>query len=123
MRVVLVLVGGALGALARYSLGGVVAERMGIGFPYGTFVINITGSFALGIIAVLTTERALIHPEWRTFLGIGFLGAFTTFSTWQYETFRLIEEGNWVGGLMNIGGSILVGFGALLLGIVVARWL
>jgi CrcB protein len=121
MRIILVLVGGALGALARYGLGGLITRLTGFGFPYETFIINISGSFALGMLAVFTAERALLAPEWRTFLGIGFLGAYTTFSTWQYETWRLIEDGNLVAGLVNIGGSVVVGFAAVLLGIMVAR--
>lgn len=121
MRIASVLLGGALGALARYAVGGYVAARVGIGFPYGTFIINITGSFALGVLSVLTTERALIHPEWRTFIGVGFLGAYTTFSSWEYETFRLIEDGNLLGGFMNLGASVVIGFAAVLLGVILAR--
>ncbi|MDR7415170.1 MAG: fluoride efflux transporter CrcB [Armatimonadota bacterium] len=121
MRYVLVLFGGALGALARYVVDGWVVSRLDTGFPFGTLVVNLSGSFLLGVLSVVTVERLLLPGEWRVLLGIGFLGAYTTFSTWQYETFRLLEAGQWGAGLVNLFGSAVAGFAALVLGVLVGR--
>ncbi|MCS7236086.1 MAG: fluoride efflux transporter CrcB [Armatimonadota bacterium] len=121
MRYALVLLGGALGALARYVVDGWVVSRLDLGFPFGTFVVNVSGSFLLGVLSVLTAERLLVPSEWRLLLGVGVLGAYTTFSTWQYETFRLLEAGQWGAGLANLFGSAGAGFAALALGVVVGR--
>lgn len=123
MRYVLVLVGGALGALARYAVDGWVQSHLDAGFPFGTLAVNLSGSFLLGVVAVVTVERLLVPGEWRVFLGIGFLGAYTTFSTWQYETFRLLEAGQWGAGLANLFGSAVAGLAAVALGMLVGRLL
>jgi CrcB protein len=121
VRYALVLLGGALGALARYVVDGWVHRVLDTGFPYGTLTVNLSGSFLLGLVAVLTFERLLLGSEWRVLLGVGFLGAYTTFSTWQYETFRLLEAGQWAAGLTNLFGSAVSGFAALVLGVLVGR--
>lgn len=95
----------------------------GPAFPFGTLVVNLSGSFLLGVLGVVTLERSLLPGEWRISLGIGLLGAYTTFSTWEYETFRLLEAGQWAAGLVNLLGSAVAGFGALALGVVVGRTL
>ncbi len=84
-------------------------------------MVNLWGSFLLGVLSVVTVERLLVPGEWRILLGIGFLGAYTTFSTWQYETFRLLEAGRWGAGLVNLFGSAVTGFAALVLGVLVGR--
>ena len=84
---------GALGALARYWLDGAVSRHTGGGFPWGTFAINVTGSFLLGLVFTLLTERYRVDPWLRSALTIGFLGAYTTFSTLSLETYRLLEDG------------------------------
>lgn len=122
-RLLLVAVGGAAGALARYLIGGWIAGRMGISFPWGTTFINVTGSFLLGLLGVLAYERLLVPPETLTLLGVGFLGSYTTFSTWQYETFRLLENGSWPYGLVNLLVSPLLGLGGVLLGVILGRTL
>lgn len=122
-RLLLVAVGGAAGALARYLIGGWIAGRMGISFPWGTIFINVTGSFLLGLLGVLAYERLLVPPETLTLLGVGFLGSYTTFSTWQYETFRLLENGSWPYGLVNLLVSPLLGLGGVLLGVILGRTL
>lgn len=113
--------GGFLGACARYWVSGWTAEKWGASFPYGTLLINLTGSFVLGLFLAATTERLLIDPRWRLFLAIGFLGAYTTFSTYTYESVQLLLTGNWWVGLANLVGSNLLGLLASLLGIALGR--
>ena len=123
MREVLwVGLGGFLGANARYLLGGWIAARMGSVFPYGTFVINITGSFILGLI-MGTLEGHVLSPAVRLAMAIGFVGAYTTFSTWTYETIRLIENGSFLPATVNITGSVLVGLLGVMGGLATGRML
>src|SRR3954464_1649803 len=103
----MIALGGALGALARYQLAAMVQARIPIGFPWGTFVVNITGCLVMGVVTTLLAERLLVHPNWRFLIPIGFIGAYTTFSTFEFETFRAINEGAWVVGGLNILGSVL----------------
>ncbi len=111
----LVALGGALGALARYAVGTWVQGRLPqSSFPWGTFVINTTGSFVLGFVATLLTERYLVSPHWRPLVAIGFVGAYTTFSTFEYETARL--QSSWQ-ALGNLLGSVVLGYVAVWLGI------
>jgi CrcB protein len=84
---------GALGALARYGLEGVVSRRLPTSFPWGTFVVNVSGALVLGFLLTLMTEQLTTAPWLRSALTIGFLGAYTTFSTLQYEPYRLLEDG------------------------------
>jgi CrcB protein len=110
----LVAAGGALGAIARYLVGSAVAGRWGTGWPYGTFIINMTGCFAIAFFLTLTTERFTVHEGWRFFFPTGFVGAYTTFSTFEYETLRLVEDGAWRRALSYVLCSVLVGFAAVL---------
>lgn len=112
--------GGFLGANARYLLAGWAADRFGVTFPYGTFTINISGSFILGLILGGLEARTL-SPLFRLTTAVGFLGAYTTFSTFTYETMRLIEEGDLLLAAINAGGSLVVGVGATLLGLLAGR--
>jgi CrcB protein len=121
MRTVLaIVVAGALGALARYALQAVIDPRSGA-LPWGTFVINVSGSFLLGLVFTLTTERLTVEPWLRTALTVGFLGAYTTFSTLAFETVRLLDGGEWVAAFLNMAGSAICGVVAVLAGIMVAR--
>jgi CrcB protein len=113
-------VGGFVGANARYFLGVWVATRLGTTFPYGTFIINSTGSFILGLIMGIL-EGHVLAPAVRLTAAIGFVGAYTTFSTWTYETLRLIENGSWQLAAANAVGSLLVGIGAAIAGITTGR--
>lgn len=115
-------VGGFIGANARYLLGGWIATRWGAAFPYGTFVINITGSFILGVVMGLL-EGHLLSPTVRLAVAIGFVGAYTTFSTFTYETMRLVEDGSVLLALVNVFGSVAVGLAATVAGLVAGRGL
>ena len=114
-------IGGFLGANARYLVGHWFAERYGPSFPYGTLVINVSGSLAIGFILVLITERVNVHPNWRVFFVTGFLGAYTTFSTFSFESFALLQERSYLLALANIVGSVTVGLIAVLVGVIAAR--
>lgn len=102
-----VLVGGGIGALARYGLGGWIQNAAGAAFPWGTLVINVSGSLLLALLfALLEGSRA--RPEWRAFLGIGFCGGYTTFSTFSYEAFRLLQDGQWQRAAVYMLGSLVL---------------
>jgi fluoride exporter len=115
----MVLVGGALGSLARFVLSTAIMMRLGGRFPFGTVFINISGSFLIGLSMTLLTERAQFNPNWRFLLVVGFLGGYTTFSSLQWETLSLTREGAWWLGLLNALGSLIVGYVAVWLGAVV----
>ena len=121
MPLILIGLGGFAGAIARYLVDGAVADRTGGGFPWGTLVINATGSFVLGLLFALTAERAILPADIRGPLMIGFLGAYTTFSTWMLESWGLIEGGSYVPALANLGGSIIIGLVAVAAGLVIGR--
>ncbi|GFO68387.1 putative fluoride ion transporter CrcB [Geomonas limicola] len=112
---------GALGCLARYFLSGWVYDLCGRAFPYGTFVVNVIGAFLIGLIMEFSIRSVLISPTLRTALTIGFLGGLTTFSTFSFETFRLIEEGAVLNAFGNILSSVVACLACTWLGIVVAR--
>ena len=124
MTLVYVALGGALGALARYGISGSVYDRMGEGFPWGTLVVNVVGCLALGLV-LRWLQVAAVAPEVRPFLTIGLLGAFTTFSTFSFETVALLQEGQWLRAGLYVGGSVLLGLAAMIagmaLGTVLAR--
>ena len=119
--VVGIALAGSLGALARYGLEGVVGQHSPGAFPWGTFAVNVSGSFALGFLFVLLTERWSVDPSLRSALTIGFLGAYTTFSTLSFETYRLLEDGARALALANAVGSLAAGLVAVYLGVVAAR--
>lgn len=120
-NVVIVGIGGFLGAIARYALALWIGQKWGRVFPLGTFVINISGSFLIGLVMPLFTERFMINPQWRLFFAVGFLGAYTTFSTFEFETGGLIRDGEWTLAALNVFVSVLAGFMALKLGDVIAK--
>jgi CrcB protein len=117
----MVALGGAIGASARYWLGSLINSRLPIQFPLGTFVINVTGSFIIGFFLTLVTQRITVHPNWRLLIAVGFVGAYTTFSTFEFETLKLIEEGSVVSAALNVVLSLIVGFIAVWLGVTAAR--
>jgi CrcB protein len=119
----LVAIFGAAGAVSRYALDGWVSDLTHGQFPWGTFVVNLLGAFALGIVVALTTERLILSSDWRVALGIGYLGAFTTFSTYSYETVKLAEDGAMGLALFNSVGMLALGLIAAVLGLAVGRTL
>jgi fluoride exporter len=112
---------GALGCLARYFLSGWVYTVCGRNFPYGTFVVNVVGAFLIGLIMEFSLRSALVSPALRVALTIGFLGGLTTFSTFSLETFRLLEEGQFLVACLNVAMSVLACLACTWLGIVSAR--
>ena len=122
-RYLLIAIGAALGANARYLVGVWAGSRLGADFPYGTFIVNIVGSFVLGFLLTLGTGRLQLSPEARLLLAVGFLGSFTTFSSYAVESINLWRDAGFWRGLVNIVGNNLVGLLATVLGAVLARWL
>jgi CrcB protein len=116
-----IAVAGAAGALARYGLEGAVSRRLTGAFPWGTFVVNISGAFVAGLLFTILTDRFAVAPWLRSTLMIGFLGAYTTFSTLSLETFRLLEDGAYALGVLNGVGSLVAGLLAVYGGVIVGR--
>jgi fluoride exporter len=125
MPYLLVGVGGFIGATARFVVARLVGALFETSFPLGTFVINISGSFLLGILATIAAQKVMPHSEaMRLALGVGFLGAFTTFSTFELETHALFDDGSWAIAVANMVASLFVGLMAVRGGIVIAKtWL
>lgn len=119
-RYIMILVGGGVGALSRYLVGTAIMTRFGGRFPLGTVFINVTGSFLIGFIMTMLTDRLRPHPNWRFLLVVGFLGGYTTFSSFQWESLGLIKDGGRWLGLLNLIGSVVLGYVAVWLGVEVA---
>lgn len=120
MGIVLVGIGGGAGAISRYLLSGWINAWWGPG-PVAIFVVNITGAFLLGFFMTLTQDRFIVSPDTRRLVATGFLGGYTTFSTWTYETMQMVQNGDYVRAGLNGLGSLAVGLVAVYLGIVAAR--
>lgn len=120
-RFLILGIAGAAGTISRYLLGGWIHQIFGAEFPYGTLVVNISGSLAIGFLGTLAEERLLFPPQIRTALLIGFLGAFTTFSSFAYETWNLFKDGEALLGGLNVAASIVACFLGLLIGVFLAR--
>ena len=120
-RTLVVGTGGFLGASARYLLGGVVYRWLPATFPWATFVINVTGCFGIGFLAVLAEERMLLGPGARLFLMVGVLGGYTTFSTFGYETIALLRDGSLGAASLNVLGQVALGLLAVWAGMTAAR--
>jgi fluoride exporter len=115
--------GGFLGANARYLLGGFISERWGTVFPLGTFVINVTGSFILGFFLAFAQDRPWLEPSARLTFAVGFVGAYTTFSTFEYETMRLLQQRELMLAMLNIFGSLLTGMVGVFAGFALGEWI
>ncbi len=123
MRVLAIALGGAAGALSRYWVSNAVHALAGRGFPYGTLTVNVLGSLVMGFLTVLFLERMDVGPEWRAAILIGFLGAFTTFSTFSIETLNLIESAQYLKAGVNMTVSLAACVVAAWLGVLGGRTL
>lgn len=121
MTYLAISIGAVLGANARFVLGEWVASRVGSAFPYGTLLINVTGSFLVGVVMVAVAETS-VAPWWvRPALAIGFLGSYTTFSTFSYETLALVQNGSLGLAAVNVAGSVAAALAGVYLGTVLGR--
>lgn len=116
-----ITVGAAIGANLRFVINRWAASQLSASVPYGTLIVNVTGSLVLGFFLVWTSERVLADPLWRPLVAVGFCGAYTTFSSYSFETFRLFEEGHYLMGFVNFAANNLVCLAAVLIGAVAAR--
>lgn len=113
--------GGFLGANARYMLQAWAANHWGPDFPYGTLLVNAGGSLLIAFFLTLATGRLAVSPETRLFIAVGFLGGFTTFSSFSYETFVLLDRGGWAVAVLNMASNLILGLAGVLLGVFLAR--
>src|SRR5258708_6228078 len=118
MKYCLILLGGGVGSLARYLAGSAITARLGARVPWGTLMVNVTGCFLIGLIVTMLSERWQPHPYWRLALVVGFLGGYTTFSSFEWETFAAVREGGFWIGLANVAGSVTLGYAAVWVGTV-----
>ena len=121
MKYVLISFGGILGANARFLISEWAAQRFGAGFPYGTLIINIGGSFLLGMFMAFLQDRSFVHPNYRLVFATGFCGAYTTFSTFTYESLRLWQDGSLLLAMSNVVGSVVLGMLGIFLGFALGR--
>jgi CrcB protein len=120
-RYLFVVIGGGIGALTRYVAASAIMARFGGKFPLGTLVINVSGSFLIGLLMTILTERFKLDPGWRLILVVGFLGGYTTFSSFEWETYTSVRDGGIWTGMLNVVSSIVLGYVAVWLGAVFAR--
>jgi len=121
MKYLLIVLCGGAGSLARYLAGSAVAERWGARFPWSTLTVNVTGSFLIGLLMTVLTERVVVSPNWRLALVVGFLGGYTTFSSFEWETYATVRAGGFWLGAINVAGSVTLGYAAVWLGSTLAR--
>jgi CrcB protein len=119
--ILVISIGAILGANARWIISRYAARVLGPMFPYGTLFINVTGSFIVGFFMIWTTERVLLDPRWRLLIVVGFCGAFTTFSSYAFETMSYFEQGQWLLMFANFASNNLLCLGAALAGMALAR--
>jgi len=116
VNVLLVGAGGFIGAVSRYLMGGLVQDRLGASFPFGTLAVNVAGCFLIGGLSELAEARAYLAPETRAFLIIGLLGGFTTFSAFGNETVNLLRDREWAFACANVTAQVVLAIGAVWLG-------
>ena len=121
MRILLIAIFGAVGTLARYGLQGIVQVRAGGAFPYGTLLINLTGCFLLALIGQFTLNHMVISPDWRVAITVGFFGGYTTFSSFGWETAKMLEDGEWLRATTYVAASVFVGLFLSMAGIRLAN--
>ena len=120
-QVLVISIGAILGANARWFISRFAARLLGPVFPYGTLFINVTGSFIVGFFMIWATERVLLDPRWRLLIVVGFCGAFTTFSSYAFETMAYFEQGQWLLMFSNFFSNNLLCLGGALAGMALAR--
>ena len=108
-KYLLIAIGGALGSVARFWVGSTVAGRMGIKFPYGTLIVNLTACLVIGFTLTYLGKRAVLSPAWRYLVAVGFIGAYSTFSTYEWETLSTLRSGAFLLGALYAGGSLVLG--------------
>jgi len=123
VRWLLLFAAGGTGALLRYGVAGLVQTRAGASFPWGTLAVNVSGCLLIGLLATWFESRSLLSAELRIAVLVGLLGGFTTFSTFGFETWRLLEGGELIGATANVLGSVLAGIAAVAVGIQIGRLL
>lgn len=109
LRITLIALFGAIGTLARYGLQGLIQLRLVSTFPYGTLLVNLTGCFFLGLLGQIMLNRLVISADWRVAITIGFFGGYTTFSTFGWETAKMLEDGEWLRATTYVGASVVAG--------------
>lgn len=122
-NVLAIALGAAIGANLRYGIGLWAAQRFGTAWPYGTFIINLLGCLLIGVLLTLAANRLTLSEPVRLMLVTGLLGGFTTFSTFGYESFTLFNAGNWLAGAGYVGGSVVGGLIAVVIGVGLGRWI
>jgi len=120
-RILVIALAGAAGTLTRYWLSGLVQRLCGTDFPWGTWAVNTVGCMLFGLVWVLSEERFLLSNQVRFFILVGFMGAFTTFSTYIFESYAMVGDGAWLRFAFNMAGQNLAGFAAFYLGAVLGR--
>jgi CrcB protein len=120
-KYLLIAFGGALGSMARYWVGSTIAGRMGTKFPYGTFVINITACVIIGFSLTVLAKRADLNPAWRFMVPVGFIGAYSTFSTYEWETLSTIRTGAFLLAALYAVSSLILGLAAVWAGSAIAE--
>lgn len=121
MTYVAISVGAVLGANLRFLIGGWISDRFGGSFPLGTLIINATGSLVIGLFLTLISDRLVVADWWRPLVAIGFLGSYTTFSTFSYETLALVQAGSVGFAVLNVVGSVVGSLAGVFVGTVAAR--
>jgi len=119
-KYLLIAAGGALGSIARFWVGSTISGRIGAKFPYGTFVINITACVILGFTLTYIGKRAGLNPAWRYFIPVGFIGAYSTFSTYEWETLSTLRSGAFTVGALYAVGSLILGLASVWAGTALA---
>lgn len=123
MKIFLIGLGGFIGALARFYTSKWVNLLIGHRIPFGTMTVNVLGSFIMGLVVTLSVEKMVVSEDIRMLIGVGFLGAFTTFSTFSVESIYLVEEGSYLPAFVYISGNLLLSIFAAFLGILLARYI
>lgn len=120
-ELLIVALGGGIGAVTRYAIGNLAALKLGDSFPYGTWIANFIGCLLIGVFMTLINEKIQLHSHWRLLVTVGFLGGLTTFSSFSYETLTLLSESNYIAALCNIGANVCLGLCATCIGIISTR--